>query len=178
MNLRHALLIPSLLIVTSAVLAADYPARKPGLWETSVRTEGKGNEKVPAHVSQQCMDAASDKAMREMGMGMSQGMCSQQDVRNEGGKLVIDSVCKIGNTTATTHGVITGDFSSAYRMEMNSKYSPPMMGLATGVSVIEAKWLGPCKADQKPGDMVMANGQTINLMDMMKGQPQMASKKR
>jgi hypothetical protein len=36
---------------------------------------------------------------------------------------------------------------------------------------IEATWLGPCKADQKPGDMVMANGMKMNIRDMPGGMP-------
>jgi hypothetical protein len=31
---------------------------------------------------------------------------------------------------------------------------------------IEAKWLNACKPDQKPGDMIMANGRKINIVDM------------
>jgi hypothetical protein len=36
---------------------------------------------------------------------------------------------------------------------------------------MEAKWLGPCKAGQKPGDMVMPGGQTMNVLEMMKQRP-------
>ena len=34
---------------------------------------------------------------------------------------------------------------------------------------IEAKWLGACKADQKPGDIIMANGMKMNILDMKAG---------
>jgi hypothetical protein len=34
---------------------------------------------------------------------------------------------------------------------------------------IEAKWLGACKADQKPGDIIMANGMKMNVTDMQRG---------
>jgi len=30
---------------------------------------------------------------------------------------------------------------------------------------VEAKWLGPCKPDQKPGDMVMG-GMKMNIKDL------------
>ena len=33
---------------------------------------------------------------------------------------------------------------------------------------IEAKWLGPCKADQKPGDMIMGSGMKMNINDLGK----------
>jgi len=31
-----------------------------------------------------------------------------------------------------------------------------------------AKWLGPCAADQKPGDMIMGNGFKVNILEMQK----------
>jgi len=152
--------------VAGPAFAVDYPARKPGLWEIQT---GDATGKRPGHSSQQCIDAASDKTLREMGQGMGKDMCSKQDLRLEGGKLVVDSVCQIGTTTVTSHAVVSGDFSSAYRMESKSSYSPPLMGRAEGTSVMEAKWLGPCKADQKPGDMVMSNGMKMNMLEMMAG---------
>jgi hypothetical protein len=33
---------------------------------------------------------------------------------------------------------------------------------------LEAKWLGPCGADQKPGDTMLSNGVKINIVDMQK----------
>ncbi|QNK69800.1 DUF3617 domain-containing protein [Variovorax sp. PAMC26660] len=148
--------------------ALDYPARKPGLWEIQ---SGDGTGKGPGagHTMQQCIDAASDKALRDMGQGMGKDMCSKQELRADGGKLVMDSVCKIGTTTATSHAVMSGDFNTAYRMESKSSYNPPLMGRTEGASVMEAKWIGPCKADQKPGDMVMPNGMKMNVIEMMNG---------
>lgn len=151
-------------IVASPAFAIDYPARKPGLWEIQT---GDATGKGAGHTVQQCIDAASDKALRDMGQGMGKDMCAKQDLRIEGGKLVMDSVCKIGTTTATSHAVMTGDFSSTYRMESKSTYNPPLMGRTEGTSVMEAKWVGPCKPGQKPGDMVMSNGMTMNVLDMM-----------
>jgi hypothetical protein len=154
-------------IASSSAFAIDYPARKPGLWEIQ-SGDGTG-AKGAGHTIQQCIDAASDKALRDMGQGMGKDMCSKQELRLEGGKLVMDSVCRIGATTATSHAVMSGDFSTTYRMESRSTYSPPLMGRTEGTSLMEAKWIGPCKADQKPGDMVMSNGMKMNVLDMMSG---------
>ena len=154
-------------IASSPALAVDYPARKPGLWE--IKTGDGTAGKAAGQTIQQCIDAASDKALRDMGQGMGKDMCAKQDLRLEGGKLVMDSVCKIGTTTATSHAVMSGDFSTTYRMESKSTYNPPLMGRTEGASVMEARWVGPCKADQKPGDMVMSNGMKMNVLDMMSG---------
>ncbi|MDP9994693.1 hypothetical protein J2W28_005134 [Variovorax boronicumulans] len=148
----------------SAAFALDYPARKPGLWEMQT-SDGPGSKGSPQAI-QQCIDAATDKMLRDMGQGMGKDMCAKQDMRMEGGKLVIDSVCKIGQTTATSQAVMTGDLSTAYRLESKSTYSPPLMGRAGATTVVEARWVGPCKPDQKPGDMVM-NGMKMNVNDMM-----------
>ena len=36
---------------------------------------------------------------------------------------------------------------------------------------VAAKWLGPCEADQKPGDLILPNGMKMNLRDMGKNLP-------
>ncbi len=37
---------------------------------------------------------------------------------------------------------------------------------ATTNMTIEAKWLGACKAGQRPGDIMMGNGMKMNIRDM------------
>lgn len=56
-------------------------------------------------------------------------------------------------------------------MEMKSSYSPPLGGRSEANTLIETKWVGPCKPGQKPGDMVMGNGMKMNALDMMGAQP-------
>ncbi len=34
---------------------------------------------------------------------------------------------------------------------------------------LSPKWLGPCAADQKPGDMIIADGRKINILEARKG---------
>ena len=36
---------------------------------------------------------------------------------------------------------------------------------------IAAKWVGPCAAGQKPGDVIMSNGRTMNVLDLQKTMP-------
>ena len=65
--------------------------------------------------------------------------------------------------------VFTGSFDSSYTMTMTNQ-PPPGLPVLPTVSV-SAKWLGPCTAGQKPGDMIMPNGKTINLLDLQKDMP-------
>ena len=71
-----------------------------------------------------------------------------------------------------THTEINGDFNSAYTLKVNSKNAGPRAGVpAESTTMMEAKWVGACKADQKAGDIVMPGGMKINIKDMqaMKG---------
>ena len=51
---------------------------------------------------------------------MNKDMCSKMDTQKVGNTYVIDSVCKMGPSTNTTHSVITGDFNSAYTVKLSS----------------------------------------------------------
>ncbi|HEY7219560.1 MAG TPA: hypothetical protein VH985_14340, partial [Candidatus Binatia bacterium] len=64
--------------------------------------------------------------------------------------------------------VFTGRFDSSYKADIKSSYEPPMAGMKESSSMIEAKWLGPCKAGQKPGDIVMPGMPNINIDEMKK----------
>jgi hypothetical protein len=163
-----ALACTTLFAATSVPACAfDMPARKPGLWEMKISMEGRN---LPVPAAQHCIDAATDKQMQQMGEGMSK--CSKQEVTNVGGKMVFDSVCQVGTMTSTSHGEITGSFDSAYTVKMTSKRDgAPIPGMPPTTNMtIEAKWLGPCKPDQKPGDMIMGNGMKMNINDLQKMQ--------
>jgi len=165
----HAVSIAALSVLAIAPAAAlDLPARKAGLWEVKMAFEGRN---LPPQVMQQCIDAATDKMMSAFGGNMRQDMCSKQDVQKVGNTLVVDSVCQFGGTTMTSHAVVSGDFNSSYTVKVSSTRTggPAIPGApADGKSnmTIEAKWLSACKSDQKPGDMIMADGRKINIVDM------------
>lgn len=166
---KHLMLPITLIAVTGAApaIALDLPARKPGLWEIAMTMEGRT---IPMPTSQHCIDAETDKLMSSIGGDMKKDMCSKQDVQKVGNTYVVDSVCKIGTSTTTSHAVVSGDFNSAYTVKVTSKREggPAMPGMpADGSSTmsIDAKWLGACAADQKPGDMIIA-GRKINIRDL------------
>jgi uncharacterized protein DUF3617 len=168
---RSITLLAFALISIVPATALDLPARKPGLWEIKMAFEGRN---LPPQTVEHCIDAETDKLMNSVGGGMRQEACSKQDVQKVGTTIVVDSVCKAGAVTITSHGVVTGDFNSAYTVKVTSKREggPPTPGMsADGTSnmTIDAKWAGACKPDQKPGDMIMA-GRKFNIRDMQKMQ--------
>jgi hypothetical protein len=106
--------------------------------------------------------------------------CSKQDVRRSGSTITIDSVCRLGDVTTTSQGIVTGSFESGYTMKMTSKREggPPVLGMPAETRMtIEAKWTGPCKSDHKPGDVIMPNGMKMNVGDLQKGMPPAGMKK-
>ena len=47
-----------------------------------------------------------------------------------------------------------------------------MPGIAPGGEThmkIAASWIGACAAGQRPGDIMMSNGMTMNVLDIQKG---------
>jgi len=138
--------------------ASDTPARKAGLWEIKTN-RGDGR----AMSIQQCVDAKTDQAMQSNIGAAPQRDCSKRDVQRSADTITIDSVCTIGGKTVTHHTVMTGRFDSDYTMTMTTGGEGASAGRTT---TIAAKWVGPCAADQKPGDMIMPNGQKMNIVDM------------
>ena len=148
----------------AGALALDLPKRKSGLWDIKISPASSNR---PPHTIQMCIDQKTDNMAQQMFESRARGACSAQQIRREGNKIVGDSVCKIGDeTTATSHIVLSGEFDRAYHGEIRTKFSPPLMGKSENLTLIDAKWTGPCQADQKPGDMIMPNGMKINIREM------------
>ena len=160
-----------LLFCAGSAAALDLPARKAGLWEMKMSMEGGA---VPATVMQHCVDAATDRQMQQMGSNMRAENCSKQEVRRSGSTITFESVCRMGEMTMASQGTVTGSFESGYTMKMISKRQggPPVPGMPAETKMtIEAKWTGPCKGDQKPGEVIMGIGMKMNVGDMQKGLP-------
>jgi hypothetical protein len=165
---KIALTIFSLLCATASS-AAELPTRKAGLWDVKMVFEGRN---LPARTMQQCVDAKSDKLMNSnFGGGNGNEACSKRDIHQSAGTITVDSICKFGAATTTSHAVVTGSFDSAYTMRVTStrEGGTPLPGTVPGQATqmtIEAKWLGPCKPDQKPGDVMMPNGMKMNVLNL------------
>ena len=153
------------LLPASGAVAVELPMRKAGLWEMKVLSGGT----VPEMTMQQCTDETTDKAMSTAMAPMAKEICSKQDIQKTATGYVTDSVCGIGGITVKSRAEIIGDFNSAYTVKTNSQSEGGLAGAARDSnSTIEAKWVGACKADQKPGDIIMPGGMKMNVKDMEK----------
>jgi len=145
-------------------LAAELPTRKAGLWEVRMSFENRNGAGGPS--IQQCIDASTDQMMQSSAGPLAQAVCPKHDVQRSGNTTTIDATCTLAGKTATSHSVITGSFDSAYTMTVTSQSDALPGGSMT--MTMEAKWLGPCAADQKPGDLIMPGGIKMNIPEMQK----------
>jgi len=154
------------LILATPAPAADLPSRKPGLWEVKMSI---ANSKAPPQVIQQCIDAATDQMMQSSAGPYSAAACPKREVQKSADSITIDSSCTVGGKPATARAIITGSFDGAYSMTVTAQGEDAPASKM--VMTLDGRWLGPCGADQKPGDMIFANGRTMNILEMQKRSP-------
>ena len=155
------------LLGTASARAEDLPVRKAGLWEMKMVHTGSP---MPEMTMQHCTDENVDKEMNNNISPMAKQVCAKQDIQKTATGYVSDSVCNVAGITTTSHAEIIGDFSSAYTVKSTSHIQGGPAGAAgrDTTTTIEAKWVGACKPDQKPGDIVMPGGFKMNVKDAAK----------
>jgi hypothetical protein len=151
-------------VAVSAAEAQDFPKLKPGLWENSTSST-RSNDKAP-HKSTLCLDDSVQQAMYRMSTGMMSGMCSKHDIKTSGNKVTSEAVCDLGGSKMQSKAVMTLAGNAAYRTEAHATFEPPFMGNRESTTVIEGKHVGPCKPGQKPGDLTLPGGRTLNIRQM------------
>ena len=66
--------------------------------------------------------------------------------------------------------VLLGDRGERYTKKVSSTVDGPAIpgrpAGGTRTTTIDAKWSGPCKPDQKPGDIIAGGGRKFNIRDM------------
>ena len=154
------------LLPASGAGAVEMPVRKAGLWELKMVNS---SSPLPEMTMQHCTDETTDKAMTDAASPMAKEVCSKQDLQKTATGYVSDSVCKVGAMSIISHSETTGDFTSAYTVKSTShSEGGPSGAPRETTTTIQAKWLGACKPDQKPGDIVMPGGFKMNVKDMQK----------
>src|SRR3954463_10854136 len=152
-------------------LAQDYPKLKAGLWEMD-RTGGGPAPQMNRMTM--CLDDTVQKEMFDMGAGAMQGMCSKHEFKLSGSGGTGDFICDIGGSPMHSNSTRALTGNTGFRHESHTTSHPPFMGQKETATVLTARHVGACKAGQRPGDMVLPNGQTLNMRDAMgagKGAP-------
>ena len=165
--MRRALYVLLVLAAPLAAAAQDWPKLKPGLWEMS-NTSTRQPSRAPMKTTI-CLDASVQQDMIRMSSGMMQGMCSKFETKFVGNKFSGEATCNLGGSTMRSKSVMTLTGDTAYRTEAHASFNPPMGGMSQSDTVIEGRHVGACKPGQQPGDMMMPNGQTMNIRNIMGG---------
>ena len=161
---RHIGLLLALALsagLAGEVIADELPKRKTGLWEINMHMQGVPN----MGPMQQCIDQNTDNLMLQHARKTD---CRAVEVKREGSAIRIHSVCRMQGSTATTDGVFEGSFESSYKGRMTTRFNPPWNGMSVSNITHEARWMGPCKPEQKPGDVIMPSIGGLNLNELMK----------
>jgi len=140
----------AVLSMCTPAFADDLPHRKPGLWETTMSSAQMQGRTV---VSQQCLDEKTDADMLKRAVNGKDSGCTPPVMKRLVNGWEFDSVCKQADGTLTSHATITGDFNSQYTMDIKGRRTPALNGVSDFQSTINARHMGACPADMKPGDM-------------------------
>jgi hypothetical protein len=163
---RATAAVALLLTAASAEAATvELPVRKAGLWEMKMVSGAQ----LPNVIMQHCTDETTDKQMSTAFSPMAKDVCSKNEIQKTATGYATDAVCSVGGMSMTSHSDIVGDFNSAYSIKVTSHNDGGPSGAPRdNTMTLEAKWLGPCKPDQKPGDIMMPGGFKMNVKDMEK----------
>lgn len=160
MHVRHILWM--LAWVTSSALAtgqaplaaqtsSEIPKLKPGLWQmSSPQAEAAG-----AHVYQ-CLDEDAQRLFAQRAGDLAeaaQSACGNAVTHRDGASFVDERSCTIGHYQTRTRTDLRMSGDSAYHLEMTTHYEPAMFGKSVSTTIADARWVGACAADQKPGEI-------------------------
>lgn len=168
--LRFLVFVAALLTSAPPALALDFPARTPGLWELEITPDVAGYilppQRAETRKPRQCIDATVDQLLwqRDLGGEMVDLKLCRANIGNSNGTITADLSCDLDVTSFTAHMVISGDFTSAYTMDLTSTQAPIRGAALPQLHVtISYKYVGPCEADQQPGDFITPEGTKMHL---------------
>lgn len=139
-----------------ATASVASPAARPraGLWQMTMNTDAGPGIRLGGEM---CMGEDTNWTSPQTGQ-TSPSNCEATQLQPVAGGMGFTSVCKSDGRTITTTGVAKGDFNSAYTTEFTQTIDPPVAGMAQTRTTMEAKWLGPCREGQVPGQMSVKLG--------------------
>lgn len=138
---------------SSLAQTSDEPVRKPGWWEMQLLISGPTPQPIrqTMHI---CTDPAVDKVRSPLGVNMNGGSCPPTRITRTAAGWTISGSCDTGTMKVSAVGVATGDFNDRYHVDIVTHMDPPPAPQAGEVKVgIDARWVGQCPADKKPGDI-------------------------
>jgi hypothetical protein len=140
------------------------PPLRPGLWEAT--TVSAGRPQRPPAVTRLCLDRQTQRRVLDQLTFAMPLMCSRNELAMRGGRFVTDSSCRFGASTIEGRTETTFYRDTGYRMEVVGHVGPTGQFAPMQKAVIDGRYAGSCPKGMKPGDMVLPNGLTLNLVQM------------
>ncbi len=138
------ILLYFLMCLLTPAQADEFIGRRPGLWQVTVSFI-MPNAPVVGKI---CLDADIAKNMlKDIG-------CERNVVDRNGSRIAIDAACNFNGRRFTTKALVTLTGDTAYHVDIAEHADPPIDGHSDEIITQDAKWLGPCPAGAKPGDMI------------------------
>lgn len=148
------------------------PARKAGLWQVTVRSDDlvlrhRGQARQVPQTVQMCTDAAAEPVML-LAIVPGQENCRKVQSKRLGAKAgggwQIQTVCLVHGNRVEADIRIAGDLQTEYHGSYDVRY-PTLPLYNSGRMLFEGRWLGACQPRQRPGDMVLPVGVTVNVVE-------------
>ena len=147
-----------------AASTLEVPPLRPGLWEATTASANR-SQPQPA-VTRMCIDKQTQRRVLEQLAFAAPRMCSRNQYGMRGGRFMTDSSCTLGASTIEGRTETTFLRDTAYRTEVVGRVGPTGRVAETQTTVIDGRHVGPCPAGMKPGDLVLPNGLTLNLVQL------------
>lgn len=147
-------------------LRVELPARKAGLWEVTVLPHvphGMRGVRQPPQTVRQCTRAPVERIML-FAILPAQENCRDIRVAKRKAGYDIDAVCSAHGRRVEMRMALRGDLQTVYSGTYTAEY-PESPQSNSGTVSFQGRWLGPCASRQRPGDMVLPNGATVNVVD-------------
>ncbi|MET0272254.1 MAG: DUF3617 family protein [Phenylobacterium sp.] len=131
-----------------AEVAAAQPMPKAGLWELTVTAAA-----LPEATKMQVCVGEPTPGSNPFTPPQPNQTCAKNNVVRTAGGYAIDMECASSGMTMAIKGDVTGDFSSAYRVDMTTTLSGANVpaGQPPIKSAVDAKYVGACPAGMTPG---------------------------
>ncbi|MDR1163454.1 MAG: DUF3617 family protein [Candidatus Accumulibacter sp.] len=165
-SLLHTLRLAAVYAALFAVgaHAADVPKHKPGLWE--IKT-GRGVNSASLSIPLQfCIGKDTDNVLN-LERKLPQQECDAPDVETAENRIRLRVKCSVTGGSVTTESIFEGTLDSAYQGKINYTIETPKGRREFSITQ-EARWLGPCEAGQKPGDVILPNKERVGADEIMK----------
>jgi Protein of unknown function (DUF3617) len=138
----------------------QLPFLKDGFWESHIHQTV--NDQQTEHTVRMCQTADTQRQERAFSASLRQkNQCSYSVKRQSANVYVSENRCQAGALAGTlSQGTMTFRGDTAYHNEVHLLQNGNVK-----TTITDAKYVGACPADMKPGDTILDNSARFNISD-------------